>query len=141
MPLMALAPLAEVTGVRLISLQKGFGEEQISLLSPSMRAETLGADFDGGPDAFVDTAAAMASLDLVVACDNFGRPSRGSAGRAGLGRAEGRRGMALADGNANSPWYPRMRLFRQSRRGAWRDVFGPWRSKSPRSPRAAPRRR
>jgi hypothetical protein len=24
---------------------------------------------------------------------------------------------------ADSPWYPTMRLFRQSRRGVWRDVF------------------
>ena len=69
MPLSALAPLAEVAGVRLISLQKGVGEEQLSVLPPSMRVETLGADFDAGPDAFVDTAAAMAALDLIVTCD------------------------------------------------------------------------
>lgn len=36
-PLAALAPLAEVPGVRLISLQKGFGEEQLSTLPSSMR--------------------------------------------------------------------------------------------------------
>ncbi len=69
MPLTALAPLAKITGVRLISLQKGAGEEQLSNLPPSMRVETLGADFDAGADAFVDTAAAMACLDLVVTCD------------------------------------------------------------------------
>jgi Flp pilus assembly protein TadD len=69
MPLLALAPLAEIAGVRLISLQKGVGEEQLSLLPPSMRVETLGADFDAGRDAFVDTAAAMTCLDLVVTCD------------------------------------------------------------------------
>ena len=68
-PLAALAPIAEVPGVRLISLQKGFGEEQLSTLPSSMRVETLGADFDAGADAFVDTAAAMTCLDLVVTCD------------------------------------------------------------------------
>ena len=54
---------------RLISLQKGAGEEQLANLPPSMRVETLGADFDAGADAFVDTAAAMTCLDLVVTCD------------------------------------------------------------------------
>src|SRR5580704_17331602 len=48
MPLTALAPLAEVAGVRLISLQKGIGEEQLVNLPASMRVETLGADFDAG---------------------------------------------------------------------------------------------
>ena len=69
MPLTALAPLAAIAGVRLISLQKGAGEEQLANLPPSMQVETLGADFDAGADAFVDTAAAMACLDLVVTCD------------------------------------------------------------------------
>ena len=69
MPLAALAPLAAIAGVRLISLQKGFGEEQLRDLPPAMRVETLGPDFDAGPDAFVDAAAAMAHLDLVVTCD------------------------------------------------------------------------
>ena len=68
-PLVAFAPLAEVAGVRLISLQKGAGEEQLSNLPSSMRVEVLGANFDAGADAFVDTAAAMTCLDLVVTCD------------------------------------------------------------------------
>jgi hypothetical protein len=44
----------------------GPGEEQLANLPPSFEVETLGADFDTGTDAFVDTAAAMACLDLVV---------------------------------------------------------------------------
>ena len=56
MPLAALAPLAEIAGVRLISLQKGAGEEQLADPPPWMRVETLGANFDAGADAFVDTA-------------------------------------------------------------------------------------
>ncbi len=69
MPVTALAPLAGIAGVRLISLQKGFGEEQLSNLPASLRVETLGADVDSGADAFVDTAATMTCLDLVVTCD------------------------------------------------------------------------
>ena len=123
MPLLALAPLAEVTGVRLISLQKGAGEEQISLLPPSMRVETLGADFDAGPDAFVDTAAAMACLDLVVACDTSVAHLAGALAAPVWVALKGDAEWRWLTGRADSPWYPTMRLFRQSRRGAWRDVF------------------
>ncbi len=69
LPLTALAPLAAIAGVRLISLQKGPGVAQLSNLPPSLQVETLGANFDAGPDAFVDTAAVMTCLDLVVTCD------------------------------------------------------------------------
>jgi tetratricopeptide (TPR) repeat protein len=123
MPLAALAPLADVAGVRLISLQKGFGEEQVANLPPSIQVETLGADFDAGADAFVDTAAAMTCLDLVVTCDTSIAHLAGALAVpiwvALKSDAEWRWLTARAD----SPWYPTMRLFRQSRRGVWRDVF------------------
>ncbi len=123
MPLVALAPLAEVAGVRLISLQKGAGAEQLSDLAPSMRVETLGADFDAGPDAFVDTAAAMTSLDLVVTCDTSIAHLAGALALPVWVALKSDAEWRWLTGRADSPWYPTMRLFRQSRRGAWRDVF------------------
>jgi tetratricopeptide (TPR) repeat protein len=123
MPLLALAPLAEIAGVRVISLQKGVGEEQLSLLPPSMRVETLGADFDAGPDAFVDTAAAMTSLDLVVTCDTSIAHLAGALAAPVWVALKCDAEWRWLTGRADSPWYPTMRLFRQSRRGAWRDVF------------------
>ena len=62
-----------------------------------MRVETLGADFDAGADAFIDTAAAMTCLDLVVTVRHFDRASRRGSRCSGLGRVEERRGMALAE--------------------------------------------
>ena len=123
MPLLALAPLAEVGGVRLISLQKGVGEEQLSLLPPAMRVETLGADFDAGPDAFVDTAAAMASLDLIVTCDTSIAHLAGALAAPVWVALKSDAEWRWLTGRADSPWYPTMRLFRQSRRGDWRGVF------------------
>jgi Flp pilus assembly protein TadD len=123
MPLAALAPLAEVAGVRLISLQKGAGEEQLSLLPPSMRVETLGADFDAGPDAFVDTAAAMTCLDLIVTCDTSIAHLAGALAAPVWVALKSDAEWRWLTGRADSPWYPTMRLFRQSRRGVWRDVF------------------
>ncbi len=123
MPLVALAPLAAVDGVRLISLQKGFGEEQLADLPTSMRVETLGADFDSGPDAFVDAAAAMMRLDLVVTCDTSIAHLAGALARPVWVALKTDAEWRWMTGRADSPWYPTMRLFRQSRRGAWSDVF------------------
>jgi Flp pilus assembly protein TadD len=123
MPLAELAPLAGVAGVRLISLQQGAGKDQVSLLPPSMRVEPLGADFDAGPDAFVDTAAAMASLDLVVTCDTSIAHLAGALAVPVWVALKSDAEWRWLTGRADSPWYPTMRLFRQSRRGVWSDVF------------------
>ena len=122
-PLVAFAPLAEIAGVRLISLQRGFGEEQLANLPPSMRVETLGADFDAGADAFVDTAAAMTCLDLVVTCDTSIAHLAGALAVPVWVALKSDAEWRWLTGRADSPWYPTMRLFRQSRRGVWRDVF------------------
>ena len=122
-PLAALAPLVEVAGVRLISLQKGAGEEQLSNLPPSMRVETLSADFDAGDDAFVDTAAAMTCLDLVVTCDTSIAHLAGALAIPVWVALKSDAEWRWLTGRADLPWYPTMRLFRQTRRGVWRDVF------------------
>ena len=122
-PLAAAAPLAERAGVRLISLQKGFGEGQIAALPRAIRVETLGEEFDSGPDAFVDTAAAMSLCDLVVTCDTSIAHLAGALALpvwVALKSDAEWRWMIERD---DSPWYPTMRLFRQPRRGAWAEVF------------------
>jgi tetratricopeptide (TPR) repeat protein len=58
-PLSLFVPLAQIRGVRLISLQKGPGEEQIAQVPFAGLVETLGPEFDAGPDAFLDSAAAL----------------------------------------------------------------------------------
>jgi hypothetical protein len=123
LPIMALAPLAGIAGVRLISLQKGAGEEQLSNLPPSLRVETLGANFDAGPDAFVDTAAAMTCLDLVVTCDTSVAHLAGALAVPVWVALKSDAEWRWLIGRADSPWYPTMRLFRQTRRGVWSDVF------------------
>src|SRR5262249_28406189 len=67
-PLVKFRPLRSVPGVRLISLQKNHGLEQLASLPDGMKLETLG-EFDAGADAFVDTAAIMQNLDLVITSD------------------------------------------------------------------------
>jgi len=128
-PLLQCAPLAALPGVRLISLQKHEGLEQLADLPAGMTVENLGADFDAGPDAFVDAAAVMASLDLIISCDTATTHLAGALGRpvwTALKRdPEWRWGVT---GEA-SPWYPTMTLFRQEAAGAWEPVFAAMRAR------------
>jgi tetratricopeptide (TPR) repeat protein len=120
MPLSCFTGLSRVPGVRLISLQKGFGSEQTSTL-PAV--ETLGADFDAGSDAFLDTAAVMQSLDLVITLDSALAHLAGAMGRpvwVALKRMPDWRWLL---GRDDSPWYPGLRLFRQTADGDWDGVF------------------
>jgi tetratricopeptide (TPR) repeat protein len=122
-PLAAFAPLAAAPNARLISLQKGFGVEQLADVPPGMRVESLGERFDAGPDAFIDSAAAIAHLDLVVTCDTSIAHLAGALGRpvwVALKKDAEWRWLRDRD---DSPWYPTMRLFRQKQRGDWGGVF------------------
>ncbi len=121
-PLSAFLPLARVPGVRLISLQKHHGLEQLAQAT-ELRIETLGDDFDAGPDAFIDTAAAMQCLDLVISSDTSIAHLAGALARpvwVALKHVPDWRWML---DRADSPCYPPMRLFRQPTRGDWRGVF------------------
>jgi hypothetical protein len=122
-PLAALAPLARVPSVRLISLQKGNGLDQLDALPAGMSVEVLGADFDPGPDLFVDTAAAMLACDLFVTPDTSVAHLAGALGvRSWIALPHLADWRWLQD-RADSPWYPSARLFRQAASGDWAGLF------------------
>lgn len=120
-PLEAFAPLAAIPGVRLISLQKNEGVEQLKQCPFAI--ETLGDEFDAGRDAFADSLAAMQSLDLIIAPDTSIAHVAGACGRpvwVALKHVPDWRWML---GREDSPWYPTVRLFRQTTADDWQDVF------------------
>jgi tetratricopeptide (TPR) repeat protein len=122
-PLSAFQALSRIEGVRLISLQKEHGLEQLANLPAGMTVETLGDDFDAGPDAFADTVAVMQHLDLIVTCDTSIAHVAGGLGRPtwiALQYVPEWRWMLEGE---TSPWYPTARLFRQKTRGDWNRVF------------------
>jgi FkbM family methyltransferase len=122
-PLKAFAPLGRIPGVQLISLQKDAGVEQLADLPPWMTVETLGPEFDAGPDAFLDAAAVMMNLDLVITCDTAVAHLAGALGRPVwilLKHVPDWRWMIDRE---DSPWYSTARLFRQSRAGDWDEVM------------------
>ena len=119
-PLRAFAPLAAVPGVRLIGLQKNDGTEQLQY---PIAVETLGPDFDSGPDGFLDTAAAMMCVDLVITCDTSIAHLAGALRRPVWVALRTVPNWRWQLGREDSPWYPTMRLFRQTERDEWEPVF------------------
>lgn len=116
-PLRHFRAIAAMPGVRLISLQKRHGLDQLPEL-PGV--QTLGPD---GPPDFAATAAAIQAVDLVISSDTVVAHLAGALGRpvwlATSFVPDWRWGLA----GDTCPWYPTMRLFRQPRRGDWEAVF------------------
>jgi tetratricopeptide (TPR) repeat protein len=122
-PLRYFAPLARVPGVRLFSLQKGPGSEQLRDLPADCPVIDLGPRLDEHSGPFLDTAAVMKNLDLVIAVDTAVAHLAG-----GLGVPVWVVLSAATDWRwllerADSPWYPTARLFRQASWGDWEGVF------------------
>jgi hypothetical protein len=122
-PLIEFAPLAEVQGITLISLQKHGGLEQLADVDDRFTAIELGSTLDNEAGAFMDTAAVMRNLDLVITSDTATAHLAGGLGvPVWLALSSAPEWRWMKD-RPTSPWYPTMRLFRQRHLGDWRDVF------------------
>ncbi len=122
-PLIELAPLAEVANVTLISLQKGPGTEQLAEVVSRFDPITLGDAFDTTTGPFMDTAAVISNLDLVITSDTAAAHLAGGLGvPVWLALAKSPEWRWLLE-REDSPWYPTMRLFRQQQAGDWAGVL------------------
>jgi ADP-heptose:LPS heptosyltransferase len=109
-------------GVRLVSLQKGSGVEQLDAVT--FPVHRLGDRFDEDDGPFLDTAAVMMNLDLVIA------PNTSVAHLAGALNVPVWVVSSPAAGDwrwivdrDDTPWYPRMRLYWQRVHGDWDEAF------------------
>ena len=121
-PLAAFAPLAEIPGIRLISLQQGPGKSQIETIDGRGTILDLGDDIDQD-GAFLDSAAILHNVDLMISSDTALAHLAGAVGAPVW--------VALSlipdwrwgiDGEVCG-WYPNLRLFRQKTAGDWDSVF------------------
>lgn len=123
-PLGAFAPLARIPGVRLIGLQRGFGREQLAdAPTHGMEVVDLGGRLEAAGGGFVETAAAILRLDLVVTVDSAVAHLAGALGVpvwVALTVSPDFRWLLERE---DTPWYPTMRLFRQRRLDDWNEVF------------------
>jgi hypothetical protein len=122
-PLALYGLLARVPGVQLFSLQKGDGIEQFADITGEFLVTDLGGRSDVVGGAFVDTAAIMPNLDLVITSDTATAHLAGALGVTTwvpLSYAADWRWLLDRE---DCPWYPTMRLFRQAELGNWKPVF------------------
>jgi hypothetical protein len=116
-----LVPLLSVDGISFVSLHR---ERDLSPEDASAAANCVRVvDFGHEQPEFVDTAAIISSLDLVISVDTA------------LGHLAGALGVPVwimlpfspdwrwLLGRSDSPWYPNARLFRQPRLGDWDNVI------------------
>jgi len=111
-----MAPLGEVAGVRLFSLQRG---PQAAEAAADPRLEPL----DGEELSIVDTAAMMLAMDLVITVDTMAAHLAGSLGRPTWTLLPFAADWRWMVGRSDSPWYPSIRLFRQAVAGQWASVL------------------
>jgi len=122
-PLAKFEPLTKVAGVQLINLQKGPGTEQLRCVAGRFPVVDFGDRMDEAHGAFMDTAAIMKSLDLVITSDSAVAHLAGALAVpvwVALPLAPDWRWLLH---RTDSPWYPTMRLFRQRQLGDWDEVF------------------
>jgi tetratricopeptide (TPR) repeat protein len=121
-PLPALTPLLAVGGVRFMSLQKGHGSAQAD--SEPFRSSLLRFEgFDPDPDAFVDTAAILRCVDLLITSDSAIAHLAGALGVKTWLCLHSDPDWRWQRAGTTTPWYSSLRLFRQQRPGDWASVF------------------
>jgi len=123
-PLAAFAPLAGIPDVTLVSLQQGAGRANLGQASaPGFPLVDPGPEVDTVAGAFMDTAAIMQGLDLVITSDTSIPHLGGGLGVPVWLAIAANPDFRWLDRGDASPWYPRARLFRQAAPGDWAEVF------------------
>lgn len=121
-PLAAFAPLAALPGVKLVAIQRNAGTEQIDGVPFRARLLRLDEDFDAD-GAFLDTAALLQHLDLVVTTDTSMAHLTGALGRPGIVALRAIPDWRWGREGGDSVFYRSLALVRQARPGDWDGVF------------------
>jgi tetratricopeptide (TPR) repeat protein len=122
-PIHCLASLAQTPGVRLISLQKGDPQQKLAAHGDPESVVDFGGDIDQEQGAFMDTAAIMMNLDVVISSDTSIAHLAGALGVPVWLALPFVPNWRWLQNRNYCPWYPTMRLFRQQTTGDWDSVF------------------
>jgi len=114
-PPAVLARMTAIPGVALFSLQRDATAEDVAALPGLVRLESESTDI-------LDTAAIVASLDLVISVDTMIAHLAGTLARPVWTLLPFAADWRWMLDRRDTPWYPSMRLFRQPRRGDWETV-------------------
>ena len=112
-----IAPLLELAGIEFISLQLQDEAARLAHAHPRL------VDYTTELGNFDDTAALMENLDLVVCVDTSVAHLAGAIGKPVWLLNRHNSCWRWLTARADTPWYPSMRIFRQSTMGEWADVI------------------
>lgn len=117
------APLAQLPGITLISLQKGEAAKQRSEVEFGEKLTQLTDPLDTGAEALMETAALISALDLMITSDTSVAHLAGALGAPVWVALHNVPDWRWLLDRTDSPWYPSMRLFRQHSAGDWARLF------------------
>lgn len=116
-PLQSFAPVAAIKGVQLVSLQKGEDAEQLKDIAWDI------LHWMDECDDYLDTAALVSELDLVITVDTSVAHLAGALGKTvWLLNRFGSEWRWMLDRD-DSPWYPSMKIYRQKSADDWENVI------------------
>ena len=121
-PLEEFSMLAINNKINMLSLQKGFGSEQLDHCSFKNKFVQCQQQIDSTWD-FLENAAIIENCDLIITCDTSIAHLAGGMGK--------KVWLLLKDipfwtwglERENTFWYPSMKLFRQKERHNWKEVM------------------
>jgi tetratricopeptide (TPR) repeat protein len=122
-PLNLFFDLARIPGVSLYSLQQKNGLEQLSQVPADIHIHIFDQYFDVTHGRYMDTAAVMHHLDLIISIDTSIVHLSGALGRPTWVLLPYVAEWRWLHDRTDSPWYPSMQLFRQPQSGDWLSVF------------------
>lgn len=123
-PLSAFIPLKKITGISLYSLQKITGTDQIKDSIDQLQITSFdNAEFDTRHGRFMDTAALMMNLDLIITTDTSIAHLAGALGIPVWTILPCESDWRWFLDQSDTPLYPTMRLFRQKNPSDWNHVI------------------
>ncbi|HEY2411987.1 MAG TPA: tetratricopeptide repeat protein [Pirellulaceae bacterium] len=123
LPLSLLTELSRLPELSLVSLQKGVNQSDLAQSHDTKPIALLGDDMDTASGPFMDTAAIMINVDLVITSDTSVAHLAGALGAPVWVVLPYAADWRWFLDRSDSPWYPTMRLFRQKKPGDWAGAF------------------
>ena len=118
-PLSSYVQLFSIPGISFYSLQVGDNATDIAQLEGEQRLHDLSPQIED----FADTAALIAQMDLVISVDTAVAHLAGAMGKPVWVLLSLPHDWRWLLEREDSPWYPTMRLFRQSQPGEWEGLL------------------
>jgi len=122
-PLEQFFKLHDIPGISWYSLQQVEGLEQLTCVPSTFNLYTFGDDFDKTHGSFMDTAAVMQELDLIISVDTAVAHLAGGLGKPVWLLLPFATDWRWIHNRTDSPWYPLMRIFKQPYPFDWDSVM------------------